>query len=228
MTSDLAHAWKAQGFAFKAFWEGDKSACMQVRHEDGEVHQLPVSIYFREENELPPLEAFALSLCRGKVLDVGAGAGAHSHILEKRGISTSAIDIEHESVKIMQERGIQEVICGDFLDTIFNDQYDTLLMLMNGIGISANMEGLKKHLTHAYQITSTNGQLLLDSSELEVGTSISVSYRLGYGEHWGPEYKWLYLSQKDIIENAQMTGWLAQIIYEEDDGSYLARLIKAL
>lgn len=226
MRTELEDAWNAQGLALLAYWKGDKSAFLKVKDEDEEVIQLPVSIYFREKNELPPLESYALSLCSGKILDVGAGAGAHSLILEKRGLSTTALDIEEATVTIMKERGLKQAVCGDFLGTTKDQCYDTLLFLMNGIGISGDLKGLEKHLRHAYDITSDQGQLLLDSSELEVERSKAICYRLGFKEQWGPAYKWLYVCKKDLIEIARKTSWLAQIIYEEDDGSYLARLIK--
>ena len=225
-TSTLPFPWDALGLALKAYWSGEETTELHIKHEDGEINAMPVSIYFRSEEELPPLEVYALSLCRGHVLDVGAGAGAHSMILQARGIKATALDIVEAGVAIMQERGLLEVICSDFLAFSPRTKFDTLLCLMNGIGIAGKKEGLQAFLSQAYQITNDQGQLILDSSELIEDASITVTYQLGYDGKWGPEYPWIYVSKSELIQAAESTGWMAQVIYEEDDGSYLARLVK--
>ena len=42
---------------------------------------IPVEVLFRGIEEMPELEKKAMTLCRGSVLDVGAGAGIHAGYL---------------------------------------------------------------------------------------------------------------------------------------------------
>ncbi len=42
----------------------------------GSKEEMPVATYFRDENDMPDIEWMALQECRGKILDIGAGAGS--------------------------------------------------------------------------------------------------------------------------------------------------------
>ena len=67
---------------------------------------IPVEVLFRSFEEMPEPEKLALSKSKGKVLDVGAGAGVHSLELMDRGITVTAIDISPGSVDYMKSMGI--------------------------------------------------------------------------------------------------------------------------
>ena len=67
-----------------------------------------------EEDEIPLIERMALDMVTGKTLDVGAGAGCHSLVLQERSINVTAIDISPLSVETMKERGIKKVLEQDF------------------------------------------------------------------------------------------------------------------
>ena len=60
--------------------------------------EIPVETLFRDYDSMPPLEHHALDLVKGRTLDVGAGAGCHSLVLQERGIDVDAIDISPLSV----------------------------------------------------------------------------------------------------------------------------------
>jgi len=53
--------------------------------DDGNTIKLPVKIFFREESEMSNIEKKALELCYDEVLDIGAGTGIHSLILQRNG-----------------------------------------------------------------------------------------------------------------------------------------------
>lgn len=65
---------------------------------------MPVANLFRTESQMPVLERRALSLCSGRVLDVGAGAGCHSLALQQRGLEVTAVDISELSVETRVSR----------------------------------------------------------------------------------------------------------------------------
>ena len=83
---------------------------------------------------MPELEKHALQLVKGKVLDVGAGAGAHSLYLQDSGYDVTAMDISELSCEVMTERGIKNVICNDVWNCKV-EQFDSILLMMNGIGL---------------------------------------------------------------------------------------------
>lgn len=133
------------GLAMLDFFNGDTSAKIIIHRDDGFKEELLASKFFRDPSKFSPIEQAAIKLCRGSVLDAGAGAGPHSIVLQNNGLSVCAIDISPEAVEIMCKRGVKNVHCAD----IFNytgETFDTILMMMHGIGMVENVRGLDKFL----------------------------------------------------------------------------------
>ena len=65
---------------------------------------IPVEVLFRNADEMPELELIALSRCKGKVLDVGAGAGSHALELSENAFDVTAIDISQGAVDHMKKQ----------------------------------------------------------------------------------------------------------------------------
>jgi 2-polyprenyl-3-methyl-5-hydroxy-6-metoxy-1,4-benzoquinol methylase len=153
------------GLALLAYFQGDESAQLVVRRDDGLTQPLPISHFFRSEAEFSPVERAALSRCRGRVLDVGAGSGLHSLALQSEGVAVTAIDISREAVDVMARRGVQDVRVGDVFE-FTGGPFDTVLMLGHGIGMVENLQGLGRFLRRARQLVSEDGRLLLDSLDV--------------------------------------------------------------
>ncbi|MDA9312024.1 class I SAM-dependent methyltransferase [Vicingaceae bacterium] len=234
MKKTVPTAWMSHGLALKAYWEGNKQAAVNIHMDDESTTSMPVEIYFRTTEELPEIEKIALELCQGSILDVGAGAGAHSLILQQE-YEVIALDISMDGVEIMNLLGVQKTVCGDFLKYNTPQKFDTLLFLMNGIGIAGDLKGLEYYLLHAKTITTQDAQLILDSSDLRNG-EIELdynsdyfgifNYQLSFEQTKGAKYKWLYIDQELLAKIALNCGWNTEIVYEQEDGSYLARLTK--
>ncbi len=210
-----------------------------VHNSYDEPEEMPVDIYFRDEHEMPELELKALELCKGKVLDVGAGVGSHALILQKRGFDITGMDISPSAVTIMQQRGLKQAIEGNILTykiAAGEKKFDTLLFMMNGIGLTGSIPGLKAFLMQAKDLINKDGQLVFDSSDLsylyleipfpESGYFGEINFRYEYKSNKGNWFKWIYVDQKTLIELAKATGWLAEIIFEDDSDQYLARLTR--
>lgn len=237
-------SWDLQGIAILDYFLGDQSAELLVESDCAGLERLPASIFFRDSKQLPDLEQYALSLCSGETLDIGAGAGSHSLILQQRGIAITAIDISPFAVAVMQQRGVQNALCMDALsiDTkeLIAAPFDTILMLMNGIGVVKDLTGLAVFLQEIKQLLKPNGQILIDSSDLSylqewqdihLGSLLTkgesygkVRYQMEYKSVKGPPFFWLFVDQHTLQEYAQQSGWWCQVIFEEDS-QYLARLI---
>ena len=153
------------GEALKDQYTKPPAETLWVHNSYDEPEEMPVDIYFRNESEMPELELKALDLCKGKVLDVGAGVGSHALILQQRGLNVTGMDISAPAVQIMKQRGLKQAIEGDILK--YKDQkYDTLLFMMNGIGLTGSVPGLKAFLKHVKSLLKPGGQLVFDSSDL--------------------------------------------------------------
>jgi SAM-dependent methyltransferase len=231
------------GTAILDYMHGDKQAKIVVVSSLTEDDEIPVDYLFRTPEEMPELERLALEQCRGHVLDVGAGAGCHSLALQQQGQEVTALDISAGAVKAMQERGVRQVVQQDIF-TLDKAAYDTLLLLMNGIGIAGNLEGLSRFLEHVKKLLAPGGQILLESSDilymfededgsvlldLNAGYYGEVKYNMQYKGQQTGAFNWLFIDPAILEDYANDHGYTFELLYEGEFGNYLARLeLKAI
>ena len=199
---------------------------------------LPLPYLFRKLEEMPMLEQTALTACRGKILDVGCGAGSHSLWLQEKGFHVTAIDASEGAITVSKSRGVQETQHTKIKD-LKKGTFDTILLLMNGTGIFESTATTPSYLAHLKTLLAENGQLLIDSSDLQYmydrndDGSIWVPADSYYGElTFTMRYKnetteafpWLYLDKALFQELAQAAGFTFEIVAEGDNYDYLARL----
>lgn len=197
---------------------------------------LPSDYLFRDYDNMPALEQLALAECKGRVLDVGAGSGAHTKHLISKGFDVMAIDTSFGAVAAMRSQGINTQLI-DFFE-LKDEKFDTLLFLMNGTGIAGELENFSKMLIHCRSLLNDGGKILIDSTDIHyiyededgsVWIDLNGSY---YGEvQFNMKYKdqesgwfnWLYLDQDTLNNIAKENGYKTTILFENDD-QYLAEL----
>jgi SAM-dependent methyltransferase len=221
------------GEALKDQFSKPPSETLWIHNSYDDPEEMPVDIYFRDENEMPELELKALDLCQGKILDVGAGVGSHALILQNRGFDVTGMDISAAAVEIMKLRGLHKALEGNIL-SYKEDTFDTLLFMMNGIGLTGTINGLTNFLKHVKVLLNTGGQLIFDSSDLsylyqEVAFPLTgyygeVSFKYEYKSVKGDWFKWIYVDKQTLKSLAKKQGWIVEIMFEDDQDQYLARL----
>ena len=159
------------GKALLDYQNGTYSEDIRTTSSLDEDDVLPLPYLFRGFGDMPLLERKALSLCRGRTLDIGCGAGGHSLYLQEMGFEVTGLDSSKGAITTCRLRGIENLVESDILDfggTVngTSRRYDTLLMLMNGIGIVGRLERLDDYLAHLKSLLRPNGQILLDSSDI--------------------------------------------------------------
>ena len=227
------------GAAIRDFYETGKAARLRVFATRFDEDELPVATLFRKEDDMPMLEKQALSLCKGHVLDVGAGAGCHSLALQAKGMQVTAIDISPNSVEVMRQRGVKVALESDLYDECFMGQYDTVLMLMNGSGIIGRLEGMSKFFHRMKQLLAPEGFILMDSSDLRYifenedgsldidlndGYYGEMNYRMQYKGIKGEPFDWLYVDFSTLSYYAEQNGFVADLVAEGEHYDYLVRL----
>ena len=228
------------GRAIAEYWKTKKVDRLRVFSPMFEEDEIPLATLFRKYEDMPEIECKALDMATGKTLDVGAGSGCHSIVLQEKGIDVTAIDISPLSVETMKERGVKKVIEQDFF-TIEGQQYDTIFMLMNGIGIVGTLERMPKFFRHLDKILAPGGQVLCDSSDISYvfeseDGMIDVPNDMGYyGEHnfqmqykdtIGEPFDWLYIDADTLRELTAKNGYNVEVIAEGEHYDYLARITK--
>lgn len=200
----------------------------------GQPEDMPVDIFFRPEADMPEMEIIAMDLCKGKTLDVGAGVGSHVLILQSKGIDVTALDISEKACEIMKHRGVKKIVNADVLQYT-SEKYDTILLLMNGIGLCGDISGLRYFLDYIKNLLLPKGQLIFDSSDIaylyKPDEFISsnyygeISYQYKYQKVKGIWFKWLYVDFDTLKSIAEKGGWECEMIYEDDMDQYLVKLV---
>lgn len=202
--------------------------------------EIPVDTLFRTPDEMPQLERTALQHCRGRVLDVGAGAGCHTLALQQMGHSdVTAIDISPLAVQTMCQRGVRQAVQQDFWDIPEGTTYDTVLMLMNGIGIIGTLKKLPDFFKQIDRILAPGGSVILDSSDIcyvfEVEDDIieipshmdyygELTYQMQYKRTKGEEFPWLYIDADLLAEEAEKHGFTAEVVEYGEHYEFLAQI----
>lgn len=211
---------------------GTLSDTLWLHNSYDEPEEMPIDVFFRSYEEMSEIEQKALSLCKGKILDVGAGVGSHSLILDQRNLDNTAIDISENAVEIMRKRGVKNAQLADFYLT--EGKYDTLLFLMNGIGLTGTITGLEKFLVFAKTILTAKGQILFDSSDISYLYEDlpmpkdhyfgEISYCYEYKAEKGAWFNWLYIDQTLLAKLAAQYGWVCEFVHTDENDQYLAKL----
>lgn len=214
--------------------DGELKKPLLLHSTYGDIEEMPVEVFFRTEEDFPELEFIALSLCDGKVLDVGAGVGSHALYLQNNNFDVTALEISTAACNIMQERGVQKIIQEDFFH-VKNQKFDTLLFLMNGIGLAKSLDGFRHLLSHAKSLLTDKGQLIFDSSDISYLYEEyrikrptyyfgEIGYQYEYKGVKGEPFNWLYLDQETLIKIAHEEKWVVQVLYEDENDQYLVRM----
>lgn len=200
---------------------------------------IPVPYLFRTFAEMPKIEQKALQLARGKVLDIGAGAGSHALYLQNKGLEVTALDSSKGCIEVCQARGVESTICSPILD-YSEERYDTLLLLMNGIGLAGQLKNLSGFFQHLASLLQPNGQILLDSSDiiymfeqdedggywiLNDGTYYGeVQFEMEYKGQKSEPFDWVYVDF-DTLQNAcESNGLNCELVISGEHYDYLAKL----
>lgn len=210
------------GKAVQDYLHGISGDAILVRTDIAEDETLAPSYFFRTFEEMPVQEQEALRRCKGRILDVGAGAGAHSIWLDSKGLSVMSIDISPLSCETMRERGLKEVHCCDVY-SLKDQKFDTILLLMNGAGVAQTLPGLSVLLKHLKSLLNPGGRILADSSDLlylftdENGESWvdiasdtyygEMEYQLSYKNIKGKKFPWLFVDPDTLTEFAENEGF---------------------
>ena len=227
------------GRAIADYHKDKKASKLRVFSPMFEEDEIPLTTLFRSYKSMPEIERKALDMAKGKVLDVGAGSGCHSLFLQEKGLDVTAIDISPLSVETMKERGVRKVFGQDFFT--IEGQYDTILMLMNGIGIVGTLERLPEFFKQLDKILAPGGQILCDSSDIsyvfETEDGIielpddmtyygELSFQMQYKDTIGEPFPWLYIDADTLRERAARNGYAVEVVAEGEHYDFLARIAK--
>ena len=224
------------GSAMLDFINGRPYENIETRTSVAGLDELPVPYLFRAFDEMPELERKALRMANGSVLDIGCGSGSHALWLQEKGLEVKAIDISPGAIETCRIRGVKNAEVQDIWK-LEGETFDTLLMLMNGMGICGKLEKLPDLLKKLKRLLKPEGQILADSSDLiymfedEDSEYLpsdhyygEVQFETRYKDLRSDPFPWLYVDYHNLALHANHAGFSCELICQGEHYDYMARL----
>lgn len=227
------------GKALIDFWNKKYTEDIITTSNITDEDEMPLPYLFRRWKDMPELEQIALNTCKGKVLDIGCGSGSHSLELQDKNIDVTAIDISKGACRVATARGVKNVINSPLSD-FEGEKFDTLLLLMNGIGLAETLVNLPRFLEKLKSLLNEGGQILLDSSDIsymyedeedgsmwiDLGREYhgELTFEMHYKKQSSEKFDWLYIDFPKLQEISKTVGLECEIIKEGEHYDYLAKL----
>jgi SAM-dependent methyltransferase len=215
-----------------------------IEREDGYIETSGgPAAYFTEYRKWPPEEKKALRYARGRVLDIGCGAGRHALYLQEKGLDVVGIDNSPLAIEVCKKRGLKhtEVISINQVSSRLGI-FDTVLMLGNNFGLFGSYQGAKRLLKKISRITTKKARIITTSNDVyKTDNPVHLEYhernrkrgrmagqlrlRVRYLQYASPWFYYLIVSPEEMEDILDGTGWrLSRII--DSVGAYYVAVIE--
>ena len=218
-----------------------------IERDDGYIDTgSEAGIYFREYAEWPRLERRAIRFAKGKVLDIGCGAGRHALYLQQQGFDVTGIDASQGAVEVCKARGLSKVLRRPLADIgrFKPFSFDTVLMLGNNFGLLGSFDGARRLLKKIHRITSAHARIIAGTRN-PVRTSNphhleyqrlnrkrgrmpgQIRFRVRFEKTMGPWMDYLFVSPEEMTAILNGTGWQVDKFLDAADPTYFAVIRKS-
>jgi SAM-dependent methyltransferase len=216
-----------------------------VERDDGFITPTNApKVYFSKYQDWPSHEKKAMRYAKGRVLDIGCGAGRHAIYLQERGRDVLGIDLSPLAVKVCKLRGLKKAkrLSIDKINQKLG-RFDTLLMLGNNFGLFENFNKARRLLRRFHKITSQKARIIAESTDpyqtnepdhlkyhrynRKLGRmSGQIKLRVRYKKHVTPWFDYLLVSKDEMREILKGTGWQVKRFFDSKSPWYLAIIEK--
>lgn len=203
-------------------------------------------LYFSEYKNWPAAERRAIKYAKGRVLDVGCGAGRHSLYLQQKGLDVTGIDNSPGAVKVCKLRGLKkaQVMPIEDIGKFNPGSFDTVLMMGNNFGLLGSRRKAKLLLKKFARITSPEGKIIAGTLNPYRTTdpdhllyqklnrkrgrmSGQIRFRVRFKKAVGKWFDYLFVSPEEMQDILKDTGWqIEEFIQSSDEAHYFAIISK--
>ena len=233
----------ASGQAIWAAFNG-KYGFEVVERDDGFIVGGTTAQYFSEFKDWLPHEKKAIKYAKGKILDIGCGAGKHAIYFQNKEFDVTAIDVSPLTIKVCKKRGLKKakVLSVDDVNCL-KTKFDTVLLLGNNWGLLQNFKKAKRILVNLFKITSDNAIIIAESSDptkqlddehiqyqrqnLKKGRMPSQrKIRIRFRNYCSDWFDYLGVSKTEMEEILKNTGWKVKKYFGSERSSFVAIIEK--
>jgi SAM-dependent methyltransferase len=200
--------------------------------------------YFEPFRRWLPAERKAMRHVRGRVLDVGVGAGRVALYLQERSHEVVGIDNSPLAVEVARRRGVKDARVLAFRDIGPKlGVFDTVVMMCNNFGLFGSALGARRLLRRLARITSDDARIVAGSRD-PYGTdnpdhlayqennrrqgrmSGQLRLRTRHGHYVSRWFDYLIVSREEMDALAKSGGWQVETLIEDEDDYYVGVLRK--
>jgi len=217
-----------------------------VEREDGyfSVSSGPKT-YFSQFKDWSENEKKAIKFVRGRILDVGCGAGRHSLYLQNKGFDVTGIDSSPLAIKVCKLRGLKKAKIMSIKDVgkFKPNSFDTVIMMCNNFGLFGSFKGTKLLLKKFYRITSPHAVIIADTLDpYETDNPAHLEYhkfnkkrgrmggqvklRIRFEKYVSDWFNYLMVSKKEMKKLLNGTGWKVKKFIDFKKARYTAMIEK--
>ncbi len=233
----------AFGKALLACYRG-KNCEHVIERDDGLVEVADTRIYFTGFDEWPQYERDAMTEVRGRVLNVGCGAGREALWMQEQGLNVVAIDISPLALEVARLRGVRDCRLMDVRELDFPEgHFDAVVTYGNNFGVAGSVESTRDVLGLFRRATRADGVILAATRDpLDTENPVHLAYhernrrtrrppglvriRVGFQGEYDDYFELLMVSLEELVEVVEPTGWHVGKVYESGEGNYIAVLQK--
>ena len=221
-----------------------KAEFQVLERDDGQVDVDRLKGYFSPYKDWPLLERQAMRYVRGRVLDIGCGAGRHALYLQDKGLEVVGIDNSPLVVQVCRERGLRDVriVPVNQISTSLG-AFDTILMMGNNFGLCGSFEGARRLLGKFSRVTSEKGRIIAATNDVyQTDDPMHLAYheqnrkrgrmagqirlRVRYRNYATPWIDYLMVSREELEQILDGSGWRIKKIIESGTSLYIAIIDK--
>jgi SAM-dependent methyltransferase len=216
-----------------------------IEREDGLISISVPRMYFADHQNWPKRHQDAAGLAKGRVLDIGSGAGRIALHLQRCGYDVIAIDKSPGAIKVCKMRGVRRVrlIAIEEIHIFKANTFDTVMMMGNNFGLFGSFNKARRLLKELARITAPDGQIIADVGDpYQTKDPQDRSYqrynrkrgrmagqlriRVRHGLIVGEWFDYLMVSRKELQEIIAGTVWRVAKILSDRNPGYTAILKK--
>jgi SAM-dependent methyltransferase len=245
MGVDMKKLQDAFGHAVMDFHRG-MGGWAVVERDDGYFDSSEgIDVYFAGYKEWPSHQRKAMKLAKGRVLDIGCGAGRHALYLQGKGMDVVGIDESPLAIRVCRERGLERARVASITRIPPNlGVFDTVLMLGNNFGLFGSRRRARWLLRRFGSLMSDNGRILAESHDPSATKNPfhrryqrmnvkrgrmpgQVRIRLRYQSYATKWFDYLLVSRGEMQGIVKGTGWKIARHIESGGPLYIAVLERA-
>jgi len=216
-----------------------------LERDDGYVDTLEVSSYISPIEKWDEAERLAIKYVKGKVLDIGCGAGRVSIYLQVIGYDVVGIDLAPGAIEASRTLGLRESYVMSASELDFKDEiFDTVVLLGNNFGVAGDEKLIVRMLEQLHKITTPDAIILAGTLDpLNTDDPIHLKYHeMNKARNRPPGLIRLRVKYKDLVSDwsdlwqatpgememlAEKGGWQVEKLLQVDgQSSYVGILTK--